>query len=133
MSNDFLGAGWSFPPAFFAGGAEVVLISGEEDIRQSLQIILSTSLNERIMHSDFGCDLSRFLFGEIDQGLVNEMRNMVSNALLMHEPRIQVLDVDIQSTEAENGRLLISVNYLVPATNNRYNLVYPFYLKEANV
>lgn len=133
MATDFFGTGWSFPPTFYGGGAEVELVSGEADIRQSLQIILSTSMNERIMHSGFGCELNRFVFDEIDVSLINKMRSLVSDALLKHEPRIQVKEVDIQVTGADNGLLLISINYLVRTTNNRYNLVYPFYLKEATI
>lgn len=133
MANDFLGTGWSFPPTFYESGAGVQLISGEDDIKQSLQIILSTSLNERVMRSDFGCELSRFVFEEIDSGLIHQMKQVVSDALLNHEPRIQVLDVNIQNTDSNYGLLLISVSYLVSTTNNRYNLVYPFYLKEASL
>lgn len=133
MENDFLGRGWSFPPEFYAGGAEVEMAAGEEDIRQSLQILLSTSLNERVMHSGFGCELTRFLFEEIDQGLVNSLRSTVSDAILRHEPRIRVEEIDIRDTGADNGLLLISIDYIVSTTNNRYNMVYPFYIKEASV
>ncbi len=64
MSTDqpFLGTGWSFPPAFTKGGAEVEMVSGAEDIHQSLQILLSTRLGERVMQDEFGCDLHSVLF-----------------------------------------------------------------------
>lgn len=133
MDNDFLGRGWSFPPVFYAGGAHVALVAGEEDISQSLKVLLSTSLSERIMHADFGCDLSRFLFEEIDQSLLNDLRSTVSDAILNHEGRIQVEEVDIQATGSDEGLLLISVDYLVRTTNNRFNLVYPFYINEASI
>lgn len=133
MQTDFLGRGWAFPPAFFAGGAEVELVSGEEDIRQSLQLLLTTSLNERIMHADFGCELTRFLFEEIDQSLLNDLRGTISDALLKHEGRIRVDEIDIQDQGTDSGLLLISITYTVRTTNNRYNLVYPFYLNEASI
>ncbi|UII24678.1 GPW/gp25 family protein [Fulvivirga maritima] len=132
MENNFLGKGWSFPPQFYADGAEVELVSGEEDIKQSLEIILSTSLKERVMMSDFGCDLSQFLFEEVDQSLINEMRGVVSDAILKYEPRVKAEQVAINNS-AEEGMLAISIDYVVRTTNNRYNLVYPFYLKEASV
>ncbi|MBL3655537.1 GPW/gp25 family protein [Fulvivirga sediminis] len=133
MENDFLGRGWSFPPAFHAGGGELELVSGEQDIQQSLKILLSTSLNERVMAPDFGCELTNYLFEEIDQSLINEIRNAVSDAILTHEPRVQVEEVNITEVKRENGLLHISITYLVPATNNRHNLVYPFYLNEASI
>jgi len=128
----FLGQGWSFPPEFFAGGSQVELVSGEEDIRQSLEILLSTSLGERTMFSAFGCDLKRYMFEEIDQGLINGIRSVVGDGLLNNEPRIKVMNVDIDVSEAWSGMILISVDYMIRTTNNRYNLVYPFYINEAS-
>lgn len=133
MQTDFLGRGWAFPPVFFANGAEVALVSGEEDIRQSLQLLLSTSLNERIMHADFGCELSGFLFEEIDQSLLNDLRSTISDAILKHEGRIKVDEIEVQDQGTDSGLLLISVTYTVRTTNNRYNLVFPFYLNEASI
>ena len=132
MENKFLGKGWSFPPEFYAGGAEVEMVAGEEDIRQSLQILLSTSLNERIMQSGFGCDLNRFLFEETNQSFINDMRNSVSNAILRNEPRVRVEAVQLDNSDSENGRITITVDYTVYTTNNRFNLVYPFYINEAS-
>lgn len=133
MENDFLGRGWSFPPVFYAGGADVAMVSGEEDILQSLKILLATSLNERIMHSDFGCELSRFLFEEIDQSMINGLRGAVGDAILKQEPRIRVEEIVIEDSAADNGLLMISIDYLVRTTNNRYNMVYPFYINEATL
>ncbi|MCK8521017.1 GPW/gp25 family protein [Aquimarina sp. D1M17] len=132
MNNKFLGNGWSFPPAFGVGGAEVELTSGEEDIKQSLQILLSTSLKERMMHPDFGCDLTQFLFSELDQQLANELSSVVSRALLIYESRIELDDVSVTDIDPENGVLHISIEYVVRATNNRFNLIYPFYINEAS-
>jgi hypothetical protein len=133
MQTDFLGRGWAFPPAFFAQGGEVVMVSGEEDIRQSLNILLSTSMHERILHSDFGCELSRYLFEEIDQSLLNDLRSTISDAILKHEGRVQVDEIEIQDQASETGLLLISITYTIRTTNNRYNLVFPFYLNEASI
>lgn len=134
MENEsFFGQGWSFPPEFYANGGEVELVAGEEDIRQSLLIILSTATGERTMFSQFGCALSQFMFEEIDQGLINGLQNLISDALLNNEPRIRVISVNIGTTGAQGGVVLIQVEYLVRTTNNRYNLVYPFYIFEASL
>lgn len=133
MATDFLGTGWSFPPEFYADGAEVEMVSGEEDIRQSLQILLSTSLKERTMNSSYGCELNQFLFEEVDQSLINSLRGVVSDALLNHEPRIKVGDIQVDNSSIETGFLLISIDYLIRTTNNRYNFVYPFYINEASL
>ncbi len=127
----FLGSGWTFPPTFTAGGGEVEMVSGVEDIHQSLQILLSTRLGERVMQESFGCDLTDVLFEEIDQSMVNILTNLISDAILYHEPRITLDDLDVSQDEAEAGLLLISLEYTVRSTNSRFNMVYPFYINEA--
>lgn len=133
MEGDFLGTGWAFPPTFYADGAAVEMATGEEDIHQSLNILLSTALTERVMQSDYGCELSWFLFEEIEPGLVSEIRNLVAKAILRHEPRVEVKNIDVTEREDEKGVLIIHVDYLVRTTNNRFNLVFPFYLNEAAI
>ncbi len=127
----FLGTGWSFPPTFTPGGAEVELVSGTDDIHQSLQILLSTRLGERVMHEDFGCDLHYVLFEEIDQSLVNTLTSIISDAILYHEPRIILNQLDVSESQSQQGLLLISLNYTIRGTNSRFNMVYPFYINEA--
>lgn len=131
--QSFLGTGWSFPPAFTKGGAEVGLVSGVEDIHQSLQILLSTGTGERIMQDDFGCDLHSVLFEEMDQGLVNTLTSLISDAILYYEPRITLDQLDVSESEAQQGLLLISLEYTVRSTNSRFNMVFPFYLNEATI
>jgi phage baseplate assembly protein W len=131
--QSFLGTGWSFPPAFTKGGAEVELVSGVEDIHQSLQILLSTSTGERIMQDDFGCDLNNVLFEEMDQGLVNTLTSLISDAILYYEPRITLDHLDVSESESHQGLLLISLEYTVRSTNSRFNMVFPFYINEAAI
>ncbi|MBD2681499.1 MULTISPECIES: GPW/gp25 family protein [Nostoc] len=128
-NNSFLGTGWSFPPTFNHDTGTVEMVSDEEDIFQSLEIILSTRPAERIMQPDFGCELSQFVFEEISQGLITGIKGTISDALLYHEPRIDVEEINID--ESEEGLLLINVIYRVRVTNSRFNLVYPFYINEA--
>jgi len=128
----FLGRGWAFPPAFSAGGAQVSMVDGEDDIEQSLTILLATRRGERVMQPAFGCDLSEFLFAEITPALVGQVRDLVSDAILDHEPRVLLNEVEVSDERADEGLLLITIDYTVRATNSRFNLVYPFYLREAS-
>lgn len=133
MAEDasFLGTGWSFPPTFGAGGADVETVSGHEDIEQSLAILLATRRGERIMQDEFGCDLGEFLFAEISQRTVGRIRSVVTDAILHHEPRVELNEVEVSDDDAADGVLLIRIDYTVRATNTRHNMVYPFYLNEA--
>ncbi len=131
--QSFLGSGWGFPPGFGRGGASVVMVSGNEDIEQSLQILLATRLGERVMQDSYGCDLHDMLFEEMDQVLVNNISRTVSDAILFHEPRIVLDSLDVSESESMQGLLLIRIAYTVRNTNSRFNMVYPFYLNEASV
>jgi phage baseplate assembly protein W len=129
--QSFLGTGWGFPPTFGAGGSAVEMVSGVDDIRQSLEILLATRLGERVMQDEFGCDLTAVLFEEIDQGLSNALTGLITDAILYHEPRIELDRLDISEDRAAEGLLLISLDYTVRNTNARFNMVYPFYVNEA--
>ena len=101
----------------------------EEDIRQAIYIILMTRRGERVMRPEFGCGIHEFAFETMDYGTVSQMEESVREALIRWEPRIRDIHVEI-APEQEAGRLRISLSYVVRATNNPYNLVYPFYLNE---
>ncbi|MFD2563163.1 GPW/gp25 family protein [Aquimarina rubra] len=129
--NKFLGSGWSFPPQFYQGGDRVAMVSGEKDIEQSLHILLTTSLNERVMQSDYGCALKDYVFESINQKLITDIQNTITDAILTHEPRISVDTVTLDNTDPEKGMIRIQVSYTIRMTNNRFNLVFPFYINEA--
>jgi phage baseplate assembly protein W len=129
--QSFLGTGWSFPPEFGPGGAEVALVSDAEDVHQALAILFATRTGERPMQETFGCNLDEVLFEEIDQHLVNRITSMINDAILQHEPRIELLDVDVSPDPDDAGVLRIRLEYAVLGTNSRYNMVFPFYLNEA--
>lgn len=125
----FLGTGWGFPPNFDKYKKSVVMISDEEDIRSSLEILLSTDIGERIMQPTYGCDLKRLLFEPLDTSLKAYIRDLIETAILYYEPRIQLDDISLE-TKPNQGLIEITLEYTVRTTNSRYNFVYPFYLKE---
>lgn len=129
----FLGKGWSFPPLFSLAQKGVVMVADEEDIRQSLQILLSTALGERVMQPKYGCNLNDLLFEPLNTTVRTYIRGLVKQAILIYEPRIQLNDVAIEMLDEPSGRVDLVVDYTVQTTNSRYNLVYPFYRAEATV
>ena len=131
----FIGRGWAFPPAFVKTGSvgeergEAQMIDGVEDLRQSLSIILNTTLGERIMRPDFGCSLEDQVFEAMNASMVSYVENMVKTAILYHEPRI---DADrISVTPDQLGRLDIHVSWIVRGANSRFNAVFPYYVTES--
>ncbi|MCO6488180.1 MAG: GPW/gp25 family protein [Phaeodactylibacter sp.] len=131
--TSFLGRGWSFPPEFAEGGRDVAMAAGPDDVQQSLEILFGTRLQERILREDYGSGLHDFVFGEINVGILNQLRNTIAEAVLYHEPRVELNSVGVDVDEQTDGLLLITLDYTIPASNTRFNMVYPFYLKEAGI
>jgi phage baseplate assembly protein W len=129
MSKDFLGRGWKFPVQPDVTG-RVVMSAYEEDVRESIRIILMTAKGERVMRPDFGSGLHDFVFASMSVTVMGAIQAAVKDALVKWEPRAQVLSVNVEAEQGEFGQLNIDIEYRVRATNNRFNLVFPFYLKE---
>jgi phage baseplate assembly protein W len=126
----FLGRGWGYQVQAQAGGAEVVLVEYEEDIRQAVRIILETGRGERAMRPDFGAGLDDFLFEPLNTTTRALIQQRVREALITWEPRIRVEAVEAVIARDTGNRLDIRIEYRVRATNTFYNLVYPFYAQE---
>jgi uncharacterized protein len=126
--KSFLGTGWAFPPRLTSRGA--VMVSAERDIRESLLILLATNPGERIMHPTYGCGLKMHVFDIINESAIAILKDVVRKAILYFEPRVILDRIDIAIVDELNGRVDIHLDYRVSATNNRYNLVYPFYIND---
>ncbi len=131
MDMQFQGTGWKFPVVTSPLG-NIAFSKGEEDIKEAIWIILSTARGERMMRPNFGCGIHDLVFAPIDPGTLAEVEANVLEALTVFEPRIELVKVEASDEEAEQGRLLISIDYRIRATNNEFNLVFPFYLREGN-
>jgi uncharacterized protein len=125
---DFLGRGWAFPVAVDDTG-RIAMAGADELVRQSIRSILSTWPGERVMRPGFGCALQDLVFAVNDDATADEVAGAVREALAVWEPRIDVLDVYAAADPTTAEVLLVEINYEVRATNSRFNLVYPFYLR----
>lgn len=133
MSKPFLGVGWSFPLEIETEGEDrgaFKLARYEESVRQSIWIILGTAKGERVMRADFGCGIYDLVFEVNSASTAGRIAQEIREALLLFEPRVDVLDVQVQP---DDEVLLISIDYQVRATNNIFNLVYPFYFERSGV
>lgn len=129
--HNFLGQGWAFPPTFSAVTKELVMSQSEQNIDQSIDLILQTNRGERSLQPEFGSNLRSFLFRNRDTTLKTEIAQSVRNTLLNDEPRIRVDDVEVIYTDQDSDNMVvISVAYTVKKTNARHNHVFPFSLLE---
>jgi hypothetical protein len=126
----FLGTGWSFPPAFDWRSKDAVLVSQAEDVAQSLHILLSTVPGERVMQPEYGCGLQRMVFETLNDSTLTEIRDIVTKAVLFFEVRITLHHIEFDLADVLDGVLRLRLDYTLRTTNTRSNLVYPFYLRE---
>jgi uncharacterized protein len=125
----FIGTGWSFPPAFDKATGNTTMTTGVEDIFGSLHILFSTTLGERVMRPEYGCNLKDYVFDPVNTAMEAYIKKLVEDAIIYFEPRITLekCGVDFNDTE---GIMWIKVDFRIDATNSRANYVYPYYLKE---
>jgi phage baseplate assembly protein W len=138
MSKEYLGVGWGFDgdpsdPESNAGvrlddDGMIITAEYEASVRQAIWIVLGTARGERVMRPDFGCGIYDLVFEVNSPATEGRIGQEVREALLLNEPRIDVRDVQV---EAQGEVLLINIDYEVRATNNVFNLVYPFYLERS--
>ena len=128
----FLGTGWSFPPEFVDRGRGVKMISDEEDIRSSLEILFGTLRGERIMAPRYGLEPHELLFEPAGTTMKAFLTDRITTAILVYEPRIRIVSLDVDTPDPNDGAARITLEYEVRATNSRYNLVYPFYRQDSN-
>jgi phage baseplate assembly protein W len=126
--REFLGTGWRFPPLVDAHGA-LAWASGEDDVEQSVWIIVATARNEREMRPTFGCGIHDVVFAPNSPATQARFAEQVRQALVDWEPRIEVISVDVTSP-TDPTVLLVEITYRIRATNTVHNLVYPFYIQE---
>lgn len=140
-NTDFLGSGWKYPISIKNGN--IIPSVGEDSIRESIIIIITTAKGERVMRPDFGCELNELVFAQNNTSTAGLIQFYVKEALLKWEPRIEVLDVSVIPGEDERDRLIpgederdrlfINIEYMVKTTNTKDNLVYPFYLDKGGI
>lgn len=128
--KSFLGTGWSFPPVFEHQMNSVKMVSDEEDIRQSLILLLSTTPDERIMNPDYGCDLHRIMFQPMTNATQFLIKDVIKTAVLFYEPRITLDDIVIDYSGELDGIVYITLHYTIRKINIRSNIVFPFYKTE---
>ena len=138
--SSFLGRGWGFPPKFIhtpavAGDSparlDFVMTEDQADIDASLRILFGTAVGERFLVPAYGLDMHELQFQPMSTTLRTFLHDRIKMAILIYEPRITMVSLDVRSPTEPDGTLLIALEYEVRATNSRYNLVFPFYWTDA--
>src|SRR5688572_27281290 len=147
MANEFLGRGWRFPILPDETGS-LGYCEGQENVEQSLKILLMTAVGERVMRATFGTEAPRLVFAPSSEQHLRLLEQSVRAAIRDFEPRVDVLDVraeaggaardaasvpDAGAAGREEARVTVAISYEIRRTNSRFNLVFPFYLGTVEV
>ena len=127
IANDFLGRGWSFPPTFTITSQSVEMTEKVDDIYKSLEILLSTRVGERVMQPKYGCNLDELIFESLDTATKTIIIDKIKTAILYFEPRIDAKKIELNTDNELEGIIVLEIEYVVRATNSRFNFVYPYY------
>jgi uncharacterized protein len=128
MAAEFVGAGWAFFPMRTDVTGRIVLVTQDQEIEESIRLILATMPGERPMRPDFGCAIHDFVFAPADAATAGQIAFEVRSALDRWEPRAEVVDVQVDFSGADEGTLHIQIGYRIRGTNDPRNLVFPFYV-----
>jgi Bacteriophage baseplate protein W len=127
MSEEFIGRGWAFPLRTDATGG-IALVSREREIEEAIRLIIGTSPGERPMRPEFGCRIHDYVFASADGTTASAIGAEVKSALRRWEPRIDIEDVVVSFDARDAAVLYIDIRYSIRQTNDRRNLVFPFYV-----
>jgi phage baseplate assembly protein W len=127
MGKAFLGKGWQFPIVPGPTGA-LAWSEADDNVEQSLRVLLLTRIGERVMRSDFGTRLGDMVFRPGSDQNLRAIEREVSSAILAFEPRVEVLEVAAEADTVDATQITVALSYRVRRTNTRETLVFPFYL-----
>ena len=126
VDHDFVGTGWAFPPQLNASGG-IAMVRRERELEEAMRIILLTYPGERPMRPEFGSRVRDFVFRSVDQEMTTALAYEVRTALQRWEPRVDVVKVTATPDPDQPQLVYIDIQYAVKGTNDRRNLVFPYY------
>ena len=125
--NDYLGTGWKFPPSFDHHSNSVEMVSGQEDIKESLIILMRTRVGERTMEQGYGCDLTPLAFQQLDLNLETFMVNNIRQTIMEYEPRVDVLEVKLTTPDNGEGAIDIHLTYKIKGLDLEEMIKYSYH------
>lgn len=103
--------GWKFPVKSDLTTGRIKGSSYEDDIAESIKIILMTKKGERMMRPDFGCNIYKYMFDILDVTTIRQIELEIEEAIRKWEYRIDELNVHVEKSMEDSGVLKIEVFY----------------------
>ena len=126
--KSFIGRGFNFPLKIDSNGS-VAMSDDEENVEQSIRLILGTAKGERLYRSHFGCAIHDLVFQPNNHATAARVAGAIKESLTEYEPRVKEIKVYAEPDSYEANLMNVHISYVVRALNKRENMVYPFYLR----
>ncbi len=127
MQQSFLGTGVTFPIQIDPATGRFKMSKGKQSVKESIYLILMTQVTERLTRPYFGTQTASYVFMDVSQTEITMMRRDLTESILKQEPRVS--DVDIRTEmQSQQGYIMIYIDYTLAESNQRDNMVFPFYL-----
>lgn len=120
-SGAIFGRSFGFPPRVGPDG-RMVWSEGEENIRESIRIILLTDFRERVRLPDFGGGLMAYLFEPNNVGTRHLIEERIGRALKRWEPRIRVESIRVEQDPQDREAAIATIQYQLVATQARNSI-----------
>lgn len=127
MEQSFLGTGVTYPPQIDPATGKFRMSDGPKSVKESIYLILMTQMGERLTRPKFGTNTAGYVFMDVNQTRLTIMRRELTESILRQEPRVSNVDIHTDM-EAQQGYIMINIDYILAQNNRRDNLVFPFYL-----
>ena len=127
MAKEFLGTGMAFPPRIDPATGRFATSSGAQSVKESIYLILMTQVTERLTRPYFGSETASYVFMDVNLTELTIMKRELTDSILRQEPRVSYVDIETDM-QSQQGYILINIDYVLADTNQRDNLVFPFYL-----
>ncbi|MDD6332252.1 MAG: GPW/gp25 family protein [Clostridium sp.] len=123
----YLGTGMKFPPQVNKATGRFVLSSQEENVKESIYLILMTQKTERFMRPEFGSEILSYAFADTSETMLALMQRELERDILQNEPRVENVTIRMDA-KSRSGYLMIYIDYQLRGSSIRDNMVFPFYL-----
>lgn len=125
--RNLFGQGLSFPPRIGPDG-RLAWSAGEQNVRESIRLILLTAPGERLMRERFGCGIREFLFEPNTVTTRELLRQRIIRTIGRWEPRVRVQEVTVESDPADARLAVVTIYFQLVASQalDRLNLTLQF-------
>ncbi|MDC7295055.1 MULTISPECIES: GPW/gp25 family protein [unclassified Butyrivibrio] len=127
MEQTFLGTGVTFPIQIDPATGRFKMSAGKQSVKESVYLILMTQVTERLTRPSFGTRSASYVFMDMNLTELTIMKRELEESVLTQEPRISDVNITTEM-QAQQGYILINIDYTLAETNQTDNMVFPFYM-----